>query len=218
MATGAYTADRAAALSGVPRSTVYNWARSGLLPASVSPTKIQLWSYTDLLSLRIIYWLRQPKGMKGGVEIPTTIMTSVRMAIDKIRRMDLQLWTQARSYVVVDRAGHIIIKDKAGLQTPSWQLCMPELLSVTDPFDRDDGISGPDLVQPRPTVRIHPGKLSGSPHIVDTRIETCVLSALNESGFTPEKISTLYPYLSPKEIAESIDLEWQLNSNLSRSA
>ena len=50
---GCYESSRAAALSGVPVSTVYLWARTGVVEPSVSPTKIKLWSYADLMALRI---------------------------------------------------------------------------------------------------------------------------------------------------------------------
>ena len=58
---GCYKAHRASALSGVPQSTVYLWARNGLVTPSVSPTRVKLWSYADLMALRIVYWLRHPK-------------------------------------------------------------------------------------------------------------------------------------------------------------
>jgi DNA-binding transcriptional MerR regulator len=53
---GAYTVERAAALSGVPRSTVHYWARNGHLLPSVSEAP-RLYSFTDLLALRVLYWL-----------------------------------------------------------------------------------------------------------------------------------------------------------------
>ena len=58
---GAYTAERAAALSGVPKSTVHYWARQDILIPSVSAERVKLWSYGDLMALRTIYWLRQTK-------------------------------------------------------------------------------------------------------------------------------------------------------------
>jgi len=45
--SGAYSAERAAALAGVPKSTIYYWARKGHLIPSVSRRPF-LWSYTDL--------------------------------------------------------------------------------------------------------------------------------------------------------------------------
>ena len=77
---GCYEASRASALSGVPKSTVYLWARNGLVSPSVSPTRVKLWSYADLMALRIVYWLRHPKSKSGG-EVPASPMTRVRGAL-----------------------------------------------------------------------------------------------------------------------------------------
>jgi MerR HTH family regulatory protein len=63
---GAYPADRAAALSGVPKSTLHYWARQEILVPSLSAEKVKLWSYADLMALRTIYWLRQRKHSPGG--------------------------------------------------------------------------------------------------------------------------------------------------------
>ncbi|HZO49924.1 MAG TPA: MerR family transcriptional regulator [Gaiellaceae bacterium] len=52
---GAYTADRASALSGVPKSTLHYWARIEILVPRISPERIKLWSYPDLMALRTIY-------------------------------------------------------------------------------------------------------------------------------------------------------------------
>lgn len=52
---GAYTAERAAALSGVPKSTIHYWARQDILVPSVSAERVKLWSYGDLMALRTIY-------------------------------------------------------------------------------------------------------------------------------------------------------------------
>jgi hypothetical protein len=78
---GAYTADRAAALSGVPRSTIHWWARERILVPSVSPSRQRLWSFADLMGLRTIYWLRRGKTTESGVDVPATSMGAVRAAL-----------------------------------------------------------------------------------------------------------------------------------------
>lgn len=217
--SGAYSCDQAAALSGVPRSTVYHWSRIGILTPSVSKERIQLWSYADLLGLRIIYWLRQPKrGERGGHDIPGTSMPSVRQAIGELKRLNAPLWSSERCSVVVDKGGHIFITGPAGLQRPNGQLPIPDMLDVIAPFDSEEGSRGPDLMRPRPNLRIIPGKLAGSPHIEDTRIETCAIGALEEAGCSTDNILMLYPYISRAQIEQSIDLEKQLRANLLRAA
>jgi DNA-binding transcriptional MerR regulator len=85
---GTYPADRAAALSGVPLSTVHYWARHDILMPSVSAERTKLWSFTDLLALRTIYWLRQPKQV-GDRDIPRSTMRAVRKALTALRKHEL---------------------------------------------------------------------------------------------------------------------------------
>src|SRR5438874_1717444 len=89
---GAYSAARASALSGVPRSTVHWWARHGILVPNVSPKKVMLWSYGDLMGLRVIYWLRRRKTDSFGVDIPSTSMDAIRRALKELQEADLPLW------------------------------------------------------------------------------------------------------------------------------
>jgi uncharacterized protein (DUF433 family) len=216
---GAYAADRAAALSAVPKSTVYAWARSGVLVPSVSSSKVRLWSYADLMGLRVIYWLRQPKTQNDGADIPATSMPMVRRALVALRAMELPLWSSGqRPSIVVDRGGNVYVDGSLGYQTPAGQTVFSDLLNPIAPFDTVDNTHGPDLIQPRPSVRIHPGRLAGSPHILNTRIETIALSALRDAGYSETKISALYPHITREQIGESLDLESQLKVNLSRAA
>jgi len=57
----AYAAERATALSGVPKSTVQYWAGPPILLPSVSAERVKLWSYGDPMALRTIYQQRQTK-------------------------------------------------------------------------------------------------------------------------------------------------------------
>ena len=67
---------------------------------------------------------------------------------------------------------------------------------------------------PRPSLRIVPGKLAGSPHIAQTRIETAAVGALGLRGLPNEVIHELYPEVEPRAIVDALDLESQLSRNL----
>lgn len=216
--TGAYTADRAAALSGVPKSTVYAWARVGVLVPTVSSRKLHLWSYTDLMGLRVIYWLRQNKTKLDGTDIPATSMPAVKRALKALSDLDLPLWSGDGSAIRVDGSGRVFIADGDKLADTSGQVAIESVLQPTAPFETSKGVRGPDLVKPRPTLRIHPGRLAGSPHVADTRVETLALSALKDAGYTMARIALLYPFLSRSQISDSLDLESQLKTNLLRAA
>lgn len=212
---GAYTADRASALSGVPKSTLHYWARTEVLVPSISPERIKLWSYPDLMGLRTIYWLRQGKTADDGVAVSATSMRAVRRALDELKQLDLELWTETRGpAVAVSRAGEVFLTLDDRVSNLAGQSPLDaEWLNLIEPFDAGEG-RGPNLYAPRPSLRIVPGKLSGSPHILKTRIETVALAALEERGLAQAKIAKLYPMASEAAIADALDLEHQLQRNL----
>ena len=213
--TGAYTAERAAALSGVPKSTIHWWARHEILVPSVSAERVKLWSYSDLMGLRVIYWLRQRKATNLGVDIPGTSMPAVRRALDALRDLGAPIWKLGSDHVLfVDGTGEIYLKRPDGVQNLDGQLGDEGLLDLIAPFKTQEGARGPDLVRPRPDLRILPGKLGGSPHVVGTRNETCAIAALAKDDFTLDGILSLYPHLTREQIDQAIDLERQLDENL----
>lgn len=213
---GAYAAERAAALSGVPKSTVHYWSRQGILVPSVSPERVKLWSYADLMALRTVYWLRQTKQDSSGREVPRTAMKAVRRALREIAALKLDLWSEdGAPRVAVDRSGGIVIEHDGRVQRPGGQSILDaDMLDLLAPFASREGLQGPDLSVPRPRLRIVPGKLGGSPHVVHTRLESQALGALADSGLAQAKIYRLYPDIEPVAIEDALDLERQLSQNL----
>lgn len=216
---GAYPADRAAALSGVPLSTVHWWSREAVLVPSISAEKVKLWSYSDLMALRIIYWLRQSKQAPGGMAAPRTTMPAVRRAQAQLAELDLELWSEDRGPMVsVDRGGNVIVHSAPDHEAPHRQRALAagdeQLLRVLDPFPTVEGSRGPDLHAPRARLRIVPGKLGGSPHVAHTRLESQALGALAASGLPEAKIYRLYPEVESVAIDDALDLERQLARNL----
>ena len=218
---GAYTADRASALSGVPRSTIHYWARNDILVPSISATRVKIWSYTDLMGLRTISWLRHRKVSRDGWDIPATTMKTVRFALERLAMLDLDLWTEDdRPSVLVDLEGTIHIETPdAGLEDLTGARPLhPDLWDLVAPFETMS-VQGPNLHKPRPNLRIVPGKLSGSPHIAHTRIETVAVASLAARGFDSAQIERLYPAAQPAlALREAVDLERQLADNLRAAA
>jgi uncharacterized protein (DUF433 family) len=217
---GAYTADRAAALAGVPKSTIHYWAREQILVPSVSPEKIKLWSYPDLLGLRFIYWLRQEKRASEGWTIPRTSMPVVRRVLSRLRDLDLNLFEDDRPNVYVSRRGEVYLWSSrdSNPENLESQFAAKELMDLVAPFCSMEGMRGPDLVRPSRFVRIVPKKLSGAPHIVATRVETLSLHTLERRGFSPAKIARLYPHIEPAAIDDALGVERALAGNLRAAA
>lgn len=215
---GSYTADRAAALSGVPRSTVHDWARKEVLVPSVSEERTKLWSYADLMGLRLVYWLRHPKPDRPGREAPAVPMSRVREALERLRELEHELWSPGGPPSLgVDRAGRIVLDPANSPEYPSGQTIVGRANEVIDlvlPFVTLEGTKGPDLKKPRPLLRIVPGKVGGEPHVVRSRVETRTLAALARRDMGPDNIAVLYPSLNKAAISQAIDLEQQLEGNL----
>jgi uncharacterized protein (DUF433 family)/DNA-binding transcriptional MerR regulator len=216
MFQGAYSASRAAALAGVPKSTVHYWARRGIVVPSVSPTKVKLWSYGDLLCLRTIYWLRHDKRTADGRRVPATSMDKIRRALQHLRKLEAELFEGVRPALSVTTDGKVLLQPAghpAQWSGSDGQLVLAGALDLIAPFKSAEGPVGPDLVEPAPWVRIHPGRLAGAPHVRDTRIETEALFTLSLRGFEIEGIHRLYPEISPEAVRDAVLVEEQLARN-----
>lgn len=209
---GCYEAPRAAALSGVPVSTIYYWARTGVVDPSVSPAKPKRWSYADLIGLRIVYWLRHPK-LHESEPVSASPMSDVRRALAELADLGLDIWSSGyempRTPLRVDRSGKVYVDTGSMVETTHREGVLEETLDLLGPFEVDGG-RGPDLVQPRPHLRIVPGKVSGEPHLDHSRITTQAVSALYERFGDLGKVISFYPDIAPQAISEAIDLEHQL--------
>ncbi|HEY5847265.1 MAG TPA: DUF433 domain-containing protein [Nakamurella sp.] len=211
-ADGCYEASRASALSGVPLTTVYWWARHGVVVPSVSPVREKLWSYSDLIALRVVSWLRHAKPADVG-ELPASPMPQVRQALTMLGEYNLDPWSPSApdtSPLLVDCAGRIFLRINGDVVDLEGQrsILHEQVLELTAPFTSAGG-DGPNLLRPRPHLRIVPAKVAGEPHIEHSRLTSRTVAALADRGFSPAQIAAMYD--EPEQaIREAIDLERQL--------
>ena len=208
---GCYEVSRASALSGVPQSNVYLWARNGLVPPSVSPTRVKLWSYADLMVLRILYWLRHPKTNSGG-EVPASPMARARQALAELNERGLDIWDDndgnLSSPLRVDASGQIWL-DVDGVPHHEGQAALPGSFDLLGPFDLADRHS-PDLLRPRPNLRIVPGRVSGEPHLAKSRITTLSAAAFYQDLGDLTAVAELYPGFRVEAFRDAVEFERSL--------
>ena len=195
---------------------MHYWARKGILVPSVSAEKVKLWSYSDLMGLRTIAWLRATKTAPDGHSVPATAMNAVRRALAELEQLDLALWSSdGGPNVAVDRRGRIVLGEPEQPHHVNGQALIDSaMLDVLRPFEIGESTRGPDLVAPRPRLRIVPGKLAGAPHVRQTRIETQVLAALGARGMSHRRIHSLYPAIELDDVEQALDLESELQPGL----
>lgn len=212
---GCYEAPRAAALSGVPTRTVYDWAAKGVVTPTISPVQEKLWSYADLMALRIVAWLRRPKALSDDDRLPASRMGRVRQALTQLERMNLDLWRSdrpAESPLVVDQRGDIFIAVAHGFVDLRGNTALPheDRFGLLGPFEFN-GLKGPDLVHPRPHLRIVPERVAGQPHVAGTRLTTQTLAGLARRGYQPARIAQLHD-VPASVVDEATDLEADLSA------
>ncbi len=203
-ARGRYTADRAAQLSGVPKSTVYDWQRSKVFVPDYAGGSPMAWSYRDLVYLRVLAWLRQnrmprPNASRHVAQLKAHIAEGNTVA---------QVWADSR---------HMGIDGDGADQFEAPGVLFPEFLAsfnIADALDEEFGqqrLWGPDLVTPTALTYISPWVLGGDPCVDGTRIQTAsVFTLRTERGLSTDDVLELYPDLDSHRIDDAYGLERRL--------
>lgn len=204
---GRYDSARASQLSGIPRRTVNCWFQHELLvPDDVNE---RLWSYRDLVYLRVFAWLRTkkmaPETAAAEVrELKKAVVHGIRVTSVRSQGKELLLGDEA-----VDRmSGEMVFATIAPFFAELG------LVAVSRAADLEVGrYGGPDLLSPRSRVTIRPWVHSGEPCIRGTRITTLAMYSLAEDrGLGPKDITRLYPGTTVRDVSEAIDLETTLRA------
>ncbi len=207
---GRYLAERAAQLSGIPRSTLYEWRRLGVYAPDFEGANPLAWSYRDLIFLRLLAWLRQ-------LGMPRIT------ASEEVREVKT-LIAHGAEIQKIGASSHTIVLDDEGLTQLGKQNMLPfddfqSLLRTFDlikPIDelRHQGRSrvwAPDLVTPSAFTFISPWVLGGDPCVDQTRIPTAAIYALRqERALSTRKIVALYPGLKSELAEDAYTLERRL--------
>jgi uncharacterized protein (DUF433 family) len=203
-ARGRYTAERASQLSGVPKSTVYDWQRERIYVPDYAGGTPMAWSYRDLVYLRVLAWLRQNRMPRPiASEHVAKLKAHVAAGHDVT-----DLWADSR---------HLGVEGDGAEAFEAPGVLFPEFLARFDITDalheefRQKHLWGPDLVTPSDLTYISPWVLGGDPCLDGTRIQTAsVFTLRTERGLRTEDIVELYPDLDADRVEDAFDLEVRL--------
>lgn len=214
---GRYDAHRAAQLAGVPRSTVYDWAREGVVVPDYRNVRPMYWSYRDLVFLRMMAWLR-------------TLGMERRLAVDRIsyfrgafaEMTDLEAFEQIRSDGTSVLIGDNSVDDLTGAQLLSkgFLVFLDDFRLVVPAAEVSElgsaKLWGPDLLIPIERVAIDPWVMGGDPCVYGTRIPTSTIYALmTQRELRPEAIAALYrSALKESDIEAAASLEEALRARV----
>lgn len=213
---GRYKASRAAQLSGIPERTLYDWANHDVLVPDFFGESPTMWSYRDLILLRMVYWLRG-KGMERA-----TVAAHVADTREMLSAGD-ELAARARSDGEhLHRGGDPV--------AVNGQAAFDIVFEYLDEFTVDDAsqfvsevhqrtLWGPDLRRPSDRTRISPWVMSGEPCIRDTRLPISTIYALNRTRvLSPTAIMKLYTGISREDVEDALELEAKLRGEAAQVA
>lgn len=195
--------DRVSRLTGVPRSTLTRWERTGVfVPSYVHPMAHapfrRIYSFRDAVSLRALAKIRRE------LRVP---LEDIRKAGRYLAQYHESPWAELR-FGVVDRRLVFWDPDKQQWMGSDGQHVL-ELNMAGVPQEIEHGL--PSVLEREPTQHghitsnryVHHGK----PIIAGTRIPTSTIWTFHEAGYAPEDIQREYPHLTLEDIEAALDHE-----------
>lgn len=210
---GRYTAERAAQLSGIPRSTLYDWQRAEIYVPDFAGAQPMGWSYRDLVFLRILAWLR------NEVRVPRPVAAE-RIALLKRHVSSGHTVTVLhadRDTLAIDGDSATPLQGNSRLFTD--MLRSFDFVAAVEDFGDHARLWGPDLVTPSAHTYISPWVLGGEPCIERSRIPSASIYALRaERGLDVADIVQLYPGLEVAAAHDALELESRLRGTTATRA
>ncbi|WP_165242037.1 DUF433 domain-containing protein [Corynebacterium lizhenjunii] len=194
----AYTVKMTQYLTGATKSQLERWAREGILVPEVQESRPKLYSFRDLVALRMIARLRSAVSLQ-----------KIRLALETLEDFDLtehlseyrlatdgksvKLWTDSQFMDIVSNPGQ-------------WELL--NLEEIYESFINFRECAVPHLLQPGTGIRISPDRLGGTPTIRDLRVPFDSVLGWSEEVTTNEELQEYFPFLTIEDLrnAESFNL------------
>ena len=210
---GFYSTTQVSRLARIPRRTLYEWRRRGVIAPSVQIVEAgrvvdEGYSYADLTIIKILRALREDKldldsagralrhlFERLGAPSKGWVNTSVYLVGNKIYAEKPDEWDVT-----------VATKHGQRLETRLFADLFQELRAREEPGE----ILVPEPYSPY--VEINPYVMGGQPVVRGTRIPTSILALLRAKGKTLEHIARLYYPLARKTIEKAIQYEQFLDT------
>ncbi len=203
----AYTAQMAAALSGATRRQLSHWRRDAgagavLVPEISVESPRVLYSFRDLLALRVCVFLRQDVSLQ-----------KIRKAINNLR--DLGESAHLSQYTIVSDGDTVLLVEggeATDLVRKPGQRVLVVLRDVFEPFAVREGVVVPRLFRPRERLEVDPQTRGGVPVVSGTRVPYDLVAGLVRDGVAPENIKDYYPAVSAEAARDAADFALYMDS------
>jgi uncharacterized protein (DUF433 family) len=201
MQDSAFTTEQVLKLTGVPRRRLGYWLDRGVVTADIDVARgrghVRLWSYRNLIEIRIASWLRE----HVSLQLIGAIVRKLRQRGLDAPLAEVRVGVLARSG---RRPGRIVVQDADGTweEPLTGQLVMTLAIPV-DAIDRDlrRAVERERRAARQPgRIERRRGRLGSTPVFAGTRVPVAAVRRLHEAGWSVQRILEAYPGLTSADV------------------
>ncbi len=192
---GYYDTAEAARIAHVPKSTVYYWAKTDLIPPSVSVQRPRLYSFVDLRDLVVAQKLR----VQGAP------VRDIRAALSFVRNFNDVRRLALANFAVHD--GELAHPTSEGPVRPHRGGQHYFTVDMREVFETLGANADVRSLRPHDRIEIDPRVRGGTPVISGTRVPARLVKELAADGLSDDEIIDLYPTLTADDIRAAEDWE-----------
>ncbi len=200
-----FPTDLTSTLTGASVRQLRHWNSTGLLVPEVQASRRLLYSFRDVVALRIVVRLRSEAAS----------LQKVRRAFANMPALDFtehpskyRFGTNSKTIVIADDDGNTTDL----VQNPG-QYQMHSLAEIFKPFRTNRGETVVDFLRPRKRLEIRAGRMGGWPTIAATRIPYDTIANLLAGGdITPEQVGYYYPEVDAEAARDALDFHSYVRS------
>ncbi len=207
---GFYSTAQVSRLAGVPRSTLYQWKKQGIIIPSVrvmdnDQVVDEGYSYSDLAIIKLLKALRNRRLSLRSV------VKSLRHLYSRFGPPNTSGWNNPHVYV---QGKEVFAQrpDDWDTTTATKYGQRAEMKVLGELFEEDGSILIPKDFSDYIVIDVN--VMEGSPVIRDTRVPTYMLAMLSEQGMTIEELAEHYSPIPKIALQKAIDFEKDLDKKL----
>ena len=204
---GFYSAAQVSRLAGVPRSTLYDWKKRGIIGPSVqifARDKLleEGYSYADLAVIKLV------RGLKDKQLTRKSLIVALKHLLERFGSFDSRNWERSHLYV--------INKEVYAQKPDQWDATAATrggqklMLPAPEFFEEEAGLLIPRRYSGY--VEIDPGIMDGLPVVANTRIPTSTLAMMSEQGMSFSTLAELYYPVPMETLEKAIEYERSLDA------
>jgi DNA-binding transcriptional MerR regulator len=202
----AWTTEQVLRITGVSKRRLGYWLDRGILSADVDEARgrgrVRLWSFADLVEVRVVLWLRDRVSLQ-----------LIGRIVEHLRKRGIDQPLAELRFAVIDtgrakRATDVVVQQPDGnWETPiEGQVVMEVVLPLVRFADELRVAAERDRAHRRQPGRFERrrGRLGSVEVLAGTRVPVAAVQRLHAAGWSAERIIENYPGLTERDVAVAV--------------